>query len=139
MIICTNTIVHPYLLADNRHYIFYIWNKFYGKYTWFRFTMVPFYLISIGILYQSIAIRSAGFQLTYMLCTILSIAFQQLIELRYFILPFMIARLSTSSVKFRLLILEIIIYIIINTITFYIFSTKEIYWNDYDYVQRLIW
>ncbi|XP_031626049.1 putative Dol-P-Glc:Glc(2)Man(9)GlcNAc(2)-PP-Dol alpha-1,2-glucosyltransferase [Contarinia nasturtii] len=139
IVIYSNTIVHPYLLADNRHYVFYVWNKLYGKMWWFRFAMVPLYLISISILYQSIAMRSAGFQLTYILCTIVSIAFQQLIELRYFIIPFMIARISTSSVKFKLLVFELILYLFINLIFFYIFTTKEIYWSDYAHVQRLIW
>lgn len=139
IIIYANTIVHPYLLADNRHYVFYVWNKLYGKLWWFRYAMVPLYLISIAILYQSIAMRSAGFQLTYILCTIVSIAFQQLIEIRYFIIPFMIARISTSSVKFKLLVFELIIYLSINVIFFYIFATKEIYWSDYAHVQRLIW
>lgn len=139
VVIYSNTIVHPYLLADNRHYLFYIWNKFYGRYWWFKYAMMPLYLISIAVLYQCISIRSAGFQLLYTLCTIVSIALQQLIEIRYFIIPFLIARLFTSSVKFRLLILELMIYLTINFITFYLFATKEIYWKDYDFVQRIIW
>lgn len=40
IVIYANTIVHPYLLADNRHYIFYIWNRFYGRYTMFKYIMV---------------------------------------------------------------------------------------------------
>ncbi|XP_055305543.1 putative Dol-P-Glc:Glc(2)Man(9)GlcNAc(2)-PP-Dol alpha-1,2-glucosyltransferase [Sitodiplosis mosellana] len=139
IVIYANTNVHPYLLADNRHYLFYIWNKFYGRYYWFKYAMVPLYLISMTVLYQCISIRSAGFQILYTLCTIVSIALQQLIEIRYFILPFMIARLFASSVKFRFLILELLTYLIINSITFYLFSTKEIYWKDYDFIQRLIW
>lgn len=139
LIIHANTIVHPYMLADNRHYIFYAWNKFYGKFWWLRFVMVPFYLVSTIILYNSISVRSAGFQIIYVLSTIVSVALQQLIEIRYFIIPFLIARLSISSVKFRLIILELIMYLVINAIVFYLFSTKEIYWNEYEHVQRIIW
>lgn len=139
IIIYMNTIVHPYMLADNRHYLFYIWNKFYGRFWWARFITVPFYLVSLVILYHSISMRSAGFQLVYTICTILSVALQQLIEVRYFILPFLIVRISSSSVKFKLLILELIIYTTINIIVFYLFSTKEIFWKDYNDVQRLIW
>lgn len=91
------------------------------------------------MLYHSISVRSAGFQLVYVLCTIVSIALQQLIEIRYFIIPFLIARLSITSVKFKFLILELIIYLIINSLVFYIFFTKEIYWKDYKDIQRLIW
>ncbi|KAL3289747.1 hypothetical protein HHI36_023144 [Cryptolaemus montrouzieri] len=35
LIIYWNTLVHPYMLADNRHYIFYVWNRFYGRYYFF--------------------------------------------------------------------------------------------------------
>lgn len=138
ILIYKNTIVHPYMLADNRHYLFYIWNKFYGRYWWFRFVMIPLYLVSIVILYHSISMRSAGFQLIFLVCTIVSIALQQLVEFRYFIIPFMIARISVSSVKFKFLILELLMYLIINIFVFYLFSTKEIYWKDYTQVQRLI-
>lgn len=101
--------------------------------------MVPFYLLSMTIIHQSISARSAGFKLIYALCTIVSIALQQLIEIRYFIIPFLIARLSTNPVKFKLIILDLVFYLSINAIVFYLFSTKEIYWQNYDYVQRLIW
>lgn len=139
IVIHINTIVHPYMLADNRHYLFYVWNKFYGRFWWFRFIMAPFYLLSMIILHHSISARSAGFKLIYTLCTIISIALQQLVEVRYFIIPFLIARLSTNSVKFKLVILDLFFYLTINAIVFYLFSTKEIHWKDYDYVQRLIW
>lgn len=138
ILIYKNTIVHPYMLADNRHYVFYVWNKFYGKYWWFKFVMVPSYLVCILIIYNSILLRSAGFRLMIAICT-MSIILQKLIEVRYFIIPFLIMRLSIASVKFKLLILELIFYVGINFIVFYLFSTKEIYWNDYIYVQRLIW
>lgn len=138
-VIYTNTIVHPYMLADNRHYLFYIWNKLYGRFFWFRFIMAPIFLLSIIIIHHSISTQSAGFKLIYALCTIASIALQQLIEVRYFIIPFLIARLSMASVKFKLVILELVMYSAINAIVFYLFATKEIYWKDYDYVQRLIW
>lgn len=140
IVIHFNTIIHPYMLADNRHYLFYVWNKFYGRYFWFRYIMAPFYSLSLIILYQSISSRSAGFKLIYAFCAIISIAMQQLIEIRYFILPFLIARqVSTTSVKFKFTILELVHYLTINAIVFYLFSTKEIWWENYDYVQRLIW
>lgn len=138
ILIYKNTIVHPYMLADNRHYLFYVWNKFYGKYWWFKFVMVPLYLVCILILYNSTLIGSAGFRLMLTICT-MPITLQKLIEIRYFIIPFLITRLTITSVKFKLLILELIFYICINFIVFYLFSTKEIYWVDYDHVQRLIW
>ncbi|KAJ8986259.1 hypothetical protein NQ317_009968 [Molorchus minor] len=46
VIVHFNTLVHPYLLADNRHYFFYIWNRFYGKYQFVRYVMVPVYIFA---------------------------------------------------------------------------------------------
>lgn len=138
-IIKMNTIVHGYLLADNRHYIFYVWHKFYGKYWWARYSVVPIYLISLIVLHYAISVRSAGFQLVFSLCTIVAIGLQQLIEIRYFIMPYLIVRLSMTSVKFKLLLLELVMHLVLNGIVFYLFMTKEIYWNDYEAIQRIIW
>lgn len=77
--------------------------------------------------------------LVYSACVIASIALQQLIEFRYFIIPFVVLRLNASVVKSRWLIVELIIYLLINGVVFYLFATKEIHWNDYEHVQRLIW
>jgi len=134
-----NTLIHPYLLADNRHYIFYIWNKFYGKYAIAKYALIPVYIFALTSLYQSIAHKSAGFRLVYVVCTVVSIALQKLIELRYFIIPFLLFRLNAAPIKFKYLIVELTFHLILNAIVFYIFVTKEIYWNDYDFVQRLIW
>lgn len=139
IIIYKNTIVHPYLLADNRHYVFYIWNKFYGHFTIARYAMIPIYVFALILLGHAIENKSAGFILVYSVCMIVSIALQQLIELRYFIIPFIILRLHTSVVKSRWLVVELIFYIILNFIVFYLFATKEIFWSEYEHVQRLIW
>lgn len=134
-----NTITHPYLLADNRHYVFYIWNKFYGRYWWARYAMIPAYTIATLFLYKVMSMRTAGFQIVFTLSTILVIAFQQLIEFRYFITPFLIMRLLTTAPKTKWLLFELIFYVTVNAVVFYLFTTKEIYWQDMNEVQRLIW
>lgn len=134
-----NTIAHPYLLADNRHYVFYMWNRFYGKYWWARYAMIPAYTIAALILLKVISARTAGFQLVFIVCTTAAIALQQLIELRYFIVPFLIVRLLSTSPRSKWLLLELIFYVAVNGLVFYLFTTKEIHWDDYDAVQRLIW
>lgn len=134
-----NTIVHPYLLADNRHYTFYLWNKFYGKYELARYAIAPVYALSLISLYNAISNKSAGFKLIFSICTFAAIAFQQLIEVRYFIIPFLLVRLNTSPIKRKHLILEFLSYTLINAFVFRTFFSKEIYWSDFEQVQRLIW
>lgn len=139
IIIWKNTIVHPYMLADNRHYVFYVWNKFYGRYYWARYAVIPIYMLALITLSHALANKSAGFILIYAAGTFVSIALQQLIELRYFIIPFLVLRLHVAAVKSRWILLELIFYCLVNAVVFYLFATKEIHWQNYDYVQRLIW
>lgn len=134
-----NTLVHPYLLADNRHYTFYVWNKFYGRYFWAPYAIIPAYLFALIAAFQSIINRSAGFRLTFAVCATAALAFQQLIEVRYFLIPFILLRLHQNVTQWRHLLPEFALYLLINSAVFYTFCTKEIYWDDFEAVQRLIW
>lgn len=134
-----NTIVHPYLLADNRHYTFYVWNKFYGRYLWAPYAIIPAYLLALIAACHSISNRSAGFRLTFAVCATAALSFQQLIEVRYFLIPFLLLRLNQNVTHWRHLLPEFTLYLLINSSVFYTFCTKEIYWDDFDAVQRLIW
>ncbi|KAJ6633375.1 putative Dol-P-Glc:Glc(2)Man(9)GlcNAc(2)-PP-Dol alpha-1,2-glucosyltransferase [Pseudolycoriella hygida] len=139
VIIKFNTIVHPYLLADNRHYTFYVWNKFYGKYALARYAVAPVYVMSLISLFHTMNNKSAGFKIVFSACTFAAIAFQQLIEVRYFIIPFLLLRLNTSQMKSKNLFLEFLSYMLINAFVFLTFFSKEIYWSDFEQAQRLIW
>lgn len=134
------TLVHPYLLADNRHYTFYIWNRFYGKYYVFRYLMVIVYFFSLfGIVKNLLNRTSITFWLPFIIgtCTLLTV--QELIDVRYFIIPFVIMRMSTNCYDRTKLLLEFLFNVFCNIVTFHIFFNKEIQWKDFDYVQRLIW
>lgn len=139
VVIKFNTLVHPYLLADNRHYIFYLWNRFYGKYSMARYIMIPVYIIGFAAIWKILENKSTGFIIFFILSVFMTNALQQLIELRYFIIPYLILRLNSNKIKLKYLVLELILYILINAGTFYIFFTKEIIWSDYKDFQRLIW
>lgn len=141
LVVYSNTIVHPYLLADNRHYTFYIWNKFFGRYWWARYVVVPGYIVAAVAVYKAMDTRqSAGFLLIFGLCTIAALAFQQMIEVRYFFIPYLVIRLhAAASPKWRYLLLEFGGYVVLNASVLYIFHTKTINWSDFEAPQRLIW
>ncbi|WFD03167.1 dolichyl-P-Glc:Glc2Man9GlcNAc2-PP-dolichol alpha-1,2-glucosyltransferase [Malassezia obtusa] len=40
------TYVHPFLLADNRHYMFYVWRRVINAAPWTRYALVPLYVAS---------------------------------------------------------------------------------------------
>uniref|UniRef100_A0A1A9UXY2 Dol-P-Glc:Glc(2)Man(9)GlcNAc(2)-PP-Dol alpha-1,2-glucosyltransferase n=1 Tax=Glossina austeni TaxID=7395 RepID=A0A1A9UXY2_GLOAU len=141
VIIKYNTLVHPYLLADNRHYTFYIWQRFYGRYIWFKYAMCPIYVICLTIIHQSIEHLNRNFTIMFYIAVFLSLCFQRLLEVRYFLIPFVLFRLHIKpNIRSRIpQWLELSIYVAINALTFYIFFTKEIRWKDYKEPQRIIW
>lgn len=137
----STTVVHPYLLADNRHYTFYMWNRFYGKYHFFRYLMVPVYYFGwYSMLSKFHKPDSIPFCLSFLSVTFLGLAMHGMIEIRYFLIPYIIIRVKHSGdIKLWQLLVEFVYFSIINTVAFAIFFTKEIYWTDFTDVQRLIW
>lgn len=134
-----NTMVHPYLLADNRHYTFYLWNRFYGKYSWFKFAMVPVYVFSFFLCGMVLQHKPRNFQIMFWLCNFVVLVPQKLLEIRYFLIPFLLLRLSCARISRSSLLLEFASYFCINCFVFYVFFTKNIYWDNYQAPQKLIW
>lgn len=135
-----NTLIHPYLLADNRHYTFYIWNKFYGKYWFAKYIVVPLYVVFLLSFMQNIKENvNAGFVVSFFGCFFMSLALQKMIEVRYFFIPFVILKMKFNNSNMKIIMLDFVISMIINVITLNVFYNKEIIWSDFEDVQRLIW
>ncbi|KAJ8923631.1 hypothetical protein NQ315_010210 [Exocentrus adspersus] len=141
-IVYSNTIVHPYLLADNRHYFFYLWSRFYNRYSLFRYFMVPVYIFSWYVILKMLYDKNdISFFILYLPCVLLVLGTQTLIDIRYYFIPYIIFRLrikNNSSTVFNV-ILEFVTFCVINAIAFNLFYTKDIVWDDYEIPQRLIW
>lgn len=134
-----NTVVHPYLIADNRHFTFYLWNRFLGK-PLARYLAIPLYVFGTISLFAVLENQNAGFKIVYFLCTTVSVALQSMIEVRYFLLPFLLIRLLyPEPIKFSSIAIELAFNSTINIATFYIFFTKTFYWSDYSEPQRIMW
>lgn len=133
-----NTIVHPYLLADNRHYIFYIWNRFYGKHMIVRYLLVPVYIFGVFVICKSLN-GTIGSKIFFIISTALTICLQSLLEVRYFLIPFLLLRLQTKHLSKKWSLLEFLIHLAVNYVTFTIFFTREVKWADFDEPQRIIW
>ncbi|XP_063615213.1 putative Dol-P-Glc:Glc(2)Man(9)GlcNAc(2)-PP-Dol alpha-1,2-glucosyltransferase [Penaeus indicus] len=139
MAVHSNTLEHPYLLADNRHYTFYLWNRFYGRYSFFRYIMVPIYMFGAYMVYSSIQGCSFVFKLLFVACLAAMVVPQKLLEFRYFIIPFLIARMQTVSKNWLQLWTEMLYFLLINAVTLYIFVSKTFLWEDSAELQRIIW
>ncbi|GAB0086616.1 Dol-P-Glc:Glc(2)Man(9)GlcNAc(2)-PP-Dol alpha-1,2-glucosyltransferase [Sergentomyia squamirostris] len=134
-----NTIVHPYILADNRHYTFYLWNRLLSK-PLIRFMAIPIYVFAVAGVAELLKTQSAGFKLIYSVCTIVSIFLQSMIEFRYFLLPFLILRLFyTKPLSINSIGVEFAFNIAVNIAAFNVFFTKTFYWSDYSEPQRIMW
>ncbi|XP_047353615.1 putative Dol-P-Glc:Glc(2)Man(9)GlcNAc(2)-PP-Dol alpha-1,2-glucosyltransferase isoform X2 [Vespa velutina] len=139
IIVHCNTLVHPYVLADNRHYTFYIWNKFMGKYVIFKYILIPVYCFTIySTLYGISHIRFAT-QINFIFCTVIVLIPQLLLEPRYFIIPYIFYRLSMRKPKPWQIIMESLTNSLINFLQFFIFINKVFYWEDQTYPQRISW
>jgi len=119
---------HPYLLSDNRHYMFYVWKNFYRRFDpTFKYAMIPVY-VTCGALMQcgwsSAQSKSRLFQLSYWLSVCLCLMPTPLVEPRYFIFPtcmWMLHAAPTLCSSLRRTTLTIILYVLINALTLFIF------------------
>lgn len=133
------TFVHKYLLADNRHYPFYVWKKVFQRHELVRYLVVPAYVFSAWSFFESIKYRSLFWILALSVCITAATVPQKLLEFRYFIVPYLIYRLHMPLPSLPRLIIEFILYTVVNVATIYIFISKTFHWPDSTDKQRFMW
>ncbi|KAH0543446.1 hypothetical protein FGG08_002211 [Glutinoglossum americanum] len=124
-----NTIVHPFLLADNRHYVFYVFRWVLLRHPAAKYLVVPIYfvcgwaiIIALGGTQRSTSIQTkppkgknngrddlattranrVSFVIVWLTATALSLVTAPLVEPRYFILPWMMWRLYLPNSLFTI-------------------------------------
>ena len=158
-----NTLVHPFTLADNRHYVFYVF-RLLMWHPLIRYLVTPIYficawvtLITLGELpiYQPpptkhnykntdetppASANRVSFVLIWLGTTTLSLITAPLVEPRYFIIPWLIWRLNIPRPSTRILLLETAWFLLINCITGYVFLYRGFEWpQEPGKVQRFMW
>lgn len=123
-----NTIAHPYLLADNRHYTFYAWRLLFGpgKSTFLRYLPVPVYVYGLHLVDKTLTQSSIHHKLAFWVVTPLVLCLQFLLEPRYFVVPYLMFRLhshidNTDRYNFRAAVAEFFSYQVCNCIIMWIF------------------
>lgn len=134
-----NTVAHPYLLADNRHYTFYIWRRIIDRSWWSRYLVTPFYMLGCILIGSILKCTDFVFQMGFIFCLMASIVPQSLLEFRYFIIPYMLLRLQVIKPEMWQLIAEMSLYGLINVSTIMMYSLKTIRWPDIEEPQRFLW
>ena len=133
------TIAHPFLLSDNRHITFYIWKNILSTEST-RYMLIPGYILSILIVIGRLSSsQSALWIVAFVTCVCLALVPSPLIELRYFIVPYMFVRLHVPPPKKWALALEFGMCFLINFAAFGLFFTKEFTWPDTPGTQRIMW
>jgi len=134
------TYVHRYVLADNRHYTFYIWSRLFARHHLMRYVFAPLYLFSGYVVLQTLSLRRHFLWcIGYVLSVTALLVPTTLLEFRYYIVPYIIFRLNIRVVSLRQLIAEISMYAVMNMLTIYIFLHKPFLWNSEVSLQRFMW
>ena len=132
------TYVHPYLLADNRHYTFYVWKNIYKTYPGAKVALIPIYLLAMTMIFVSID-RSRLWKIVYGVCVAVVLIPQGLLEFRYFIVPYLMFRIHLRKPELWRLGSEFIIYAAINYFTVWAFLKKPFKWPNSNDTQRFMW
>ena len=135
------TYVHEYLLADNRHYPFYIWRKVYARHWLIKYAMVPLYMFAAFCIHRQLSLEQHRLWIVMLyICVAVVTVPQKLIEFRYFIIPYILYRLHIPLASYPRLVLECVLYTLVNAVTFYLFLKKPFYWaHSPKEVQRFMW
>ncbi|XP_021370347.1 putative Dol-P-Glc:Glc(2)Man(9)GlcNAc(2)-PP-Dol alpha-1,2-glucosyltransferase [Mizuhopecten yessoensis] len=133
------TYVHKYLLADNRHYVFYVWSKIFRRHEYVKFALIPVYYYAAWQVHECLKHKNVFWKCVYLICLLACTVPQKLMEFRYFIIPYLILRLNMIHESLVHTVLEFILYALINSGTIYIFGEKTFTWENSSDVQRFMW
>ncbi|GAA5820405.1 hypothetical protein JCM11491_006884, partial [Sporobolomyces phaffii] len=140
------TIAHPFLLADNRHFAFYLWRRILNVHPLARYALTPGYLFASRLLFEALidaqTMRLSTF-LLFSISTALVLVPTPLLEPRYFLTPFLFLRLylarpasstSTStpdrrSTRRARVVLEAVLYVAVQAACVWLFLEKSFTWD----------
>ncbi|GMI96513.1 homolog of yeast ALG10 [Hibiscus trionum] len=134
------SIAHPYLLADNRHYTFYLWRRIV-KFHWsMKYLLVPFYVYSWFSIFRLLdKSRRRIWILVYFFATSAVLIPAPLIEFRYYTIPFYFFVLHTNINHSRSWLLIGILYTVLDVFTMTTFLFRPFRWDHEPGIQRFIW
>lgn len=124
-----NTLIHPFTLADNRHYMFYVFRYTILRHPMVKYAFTPIYVFCGWLAFRALGgsspilegpkvLRDTGrarvsekkrtgetktsFALIWLIATALSLITAPLVEPRYFILPWVLWRLHVSPSRAKI-------------------------------------
>eukprot|EP00892_Ulva_mutabilis_P009505 jgi/Ulvmu1/6927/UM032_0005.1 len=133
------TVAHPYLLADNRHYTFYIWKNVLGRSAALRVALAPAYAAAAYEVVTRLA-RSGGPLLAggYVACAIAALLPAGLVEFRYFTVPALLFVAHVRPPHWWYSVAQGVLFVAVNAATLYMFCDRPFRWPDGS-VARFMW
>ena len=121
---------HPFLLADNRHYTFYIWRWFLSK-TYVRVLLTPlYYYLILSVIGRLRQFRGPIWISIYLLAAFLTLIPSRLLEIRYFTPGLLLFVLNGSLRKSSSLYILMGIFSIVNYILISNYLERTFTWPD---------
>uniref|UniRef100_A0A0A9EIG5 Dol-P-Glc:Glc(2)Man(9)GlcNAc(2)-PP-Dol alpha-1,2-glucosyltransferase n=1 Tax=Arundo donax TaxID=35708 RepID=A0A0A9EIG5_ARUDO len=134
------SIAHPYLLADNRHYTFYIWRKVIQVNWMMKYILVPFYVYSwFSIINMLGKTQTRVWMLSFVLSVALVLVPAPLVEFRYYTIPFVILVLHTPVIGNGKLLALGSFYVAADLFTLAMFLFRPFHWEHEPGTQRFMW
>jgi len=140
-VIATNTIEHPFLLADNRHFIFYIWRRTVNRTPYSRYLAAPVYY---GSLCHNFFVLSKSQKLAFLIMlaavSTLVLVPAALIEFRYYLLPYFFWRLHIGAPTRTRILVSLHAHTVVNAVSLYLFLSRPFEWSSEPRrLQRFMW
>jgi len=131
------SLAHPYLLADNRHYPFYIWRKVIQAHWLMKYLLTPLYVYSWWSIFNTLGkTRQKIWIFVFFFAAAAVLVPAPLIEFRYYTIPFyfIILHAQIDDTAWILIGMQ---YIIVNLFTIALFLFKPFQWGRE--LQRFMW
>ncbi|KAI5807853.1 alpha-2-glucosyltransferase Alg10 [Peziza echinospora] len=158
VVVHKNTVLHPYLLADNRHYPFYIFQRTVLRYWFAKYLAVPLYFAGGWMVWEKLCSvkidtgDSAGnkkgvstlWALAYAVAFSASVVGAGLVEFRYFVPGWVVWRVAVGGSgsgegAWRTRV-EWLWFGIVNWVTVWLFLRRGFEWvSEPGKVQRFMW
>lgn len=133
------TRAHPYTLADNRHYTFYVWRRIIDGAWWTRYALIPLELYAAWSLWASLRARqSILWTLGYAACVIAVLTPALMLEFRYYTVPFVLASLHWREPSLAPVKAAALVGVAVNLVTLYVFLYRPFTWPA-GTVERFMW
>ncbi|KAL4440524.1 hypothetical protein ABPG75_003525 [Micractinium tetrahymenae] len=124
------TLAHPFLLADNRHYTFYLWRRLVNATPWSRYALLPAYLYAGWAAAAALSHRRSTWVLGLAGAAAVVLVPAHLVEFRYFTVPFYLFFLHMRTPSPAALAATVALFAAVNAATIYLFLARPFTWPD---------